>query len=164
NESGRMRRGVVAAVVLASTVAGAERRVAVMPFKPLAAGRMEWIGAGLAETLTATLASVPELRVVERAQLRAVTKEIDLATDEGARRAVEHMEKATLADPSFAPAWAALAAAEADQGSVECRPVAVIVDHWQFKDCHLGWANDELARAIGYADFAAAWDAEAKRV
>lgn len=66
------------------------QRVAVLPFKALASGKAqkEWIGAGLAEALTAALATIPALRVVERAQLRALQTELaraDLAdNDEGA--------------------------------------------------------------------------------
>lgn len=66
------------------------QRVAVLPFKALASGKAqkEWIGAGLSEALTAALATVPALRVVERAQLRALQTELrqaDLAdSDAGA--------------------------------------------------------------------------------
>src|SRR5262249_1711805 len=70
-----------------SSLARGDARVAVLPFKPLTPGRTDWIGPGLAETLTAALGGVPELRVVERAQLRAVTRELDLGSDEGGARA-----------------------------------------------------------------------------
>lgn len=69
--------------------AQAPQRVAVMPFKALAGGGHAWIGPGVAETLTSALAAVPEMRVVERAQLRAIQSELkltaeELAGDEGA--------------------------------------------------------------------------------
>jgi TolB-like protein len=74
----------------ATRPAAGQLRVAVMPFKPLTAGKAhDWIGPGLAETLTAALAAVPDLRVVERSQLKAVQGELklsseQLAEDEGA--------------------------------------------------------------------------------
>src|SRR5579883_517156 len=53
-------------------------RVAVLPFKALTSGQKEWIGAGLAEALTTGLSAVPDLRLVERTQVRALQGELRL--------------------------------------------------------------------------------------
>jgi TolB-like protein/Tfp pilus assembly protein PilF len=91
---GRLTAWVALAAALvtlgATRRAMGQLRVAVMPFKPLTASKgHDWIGPGLAETLTAALAAVPDLRVVERSQLKAVQGELklsseQLAEDEGA--------------------------------------------------------------------------------
>lgn len=54
------------------------QRVAVLPFKALTSGQKEWIGAGIAESLITTLSALPDLRVVERAQLHALQAELRL--------------------------------------------------------------------------------------
>jgi tetratricopeptide (TPR) repeat protein len=78
-----MKAAVALALVILAGAAHAEVRVAVLPFKPLVAGNKEWIGAGLAETLTTALAAVPGVRVVERSQLHAVQAD---ASDEAAAK------------------------------------------------------------------------------
>src|SRR4051812_45206452 len=86
--------------ILATTVSGADRtrRIAIMPFENLNKNdkTMDWIGAGIAETLTTELGRIRDLTLVERSQLNEALKEIklgqsgvvDTATAQKAGRAI----------------------------------------------------------------------------
>ena len=61
---------------------GTKNRIAVLEFKKLSKEGPDWYSEGLLENLSAKLAQVQGVQVVERTQLEAVKKEMAFATDE----------------------------------------------------------------------------------